>query len=157
MIRIQKIEDPQTKSDCCNSILRSLPLWFGIESAIVDYVNDVQPMETWGAFQGDRAIGFLSVHKHFPESAEIHVMGVRPEAHRQGIGHALLATIEAELRQQGIHFLTVKTLSESRPNREYDQTRKFYLKVGFVPLEEFKTLWGEANPCLLMVKALGEA
>jgi GNAT superfamily N-acetyltransferase len=26
--------------------------------------------------------------------------------------------------------------------------------VGFRPLEEFKTLWGEANPCLFLVKSL---
>jgi len=26
--------------------------------------------------------------------------------------------------------------------------------MGFRPVEEFKTLWGEAHPCLLMIKAL---
>jgi len=95
------------------------------------------------------------LQRHFPTSAEIHVMGILEKYHRKGIGHQLVKTVEDELRQQGTHFLTVKTLSESRPNKEYDQTRKFYLKAGFLPLEEFKTLWGEANPCLLLVKALG--
>ena len=36
----------------------------------------------------------------------------------------------------------------------YDKTRKFYLKYGFTPVEEFKSLWGEHNPCLMMVKIL---
>ena len=142
------------KSEICNSILRSLPLWFGIESAIVDYAHDVKPMETWVVYEGSSAIGFASLNKHFPTAAEIHVMGILEKFHRQGIGYHLVQTIEKDLREQGVQFLTVKTLSESRPNKEYDQTRKFYLKAGFVPIEEFKTLWGEANPCLLLVKAL---
>lgn len=81
-------------------------------------------------------------------------MGIREEFHRKGHGHRLVEVIEADLRKEGVRFLTVKTLSESRPNIEYDQTRNFYLKVGFTPLEEFKTLWGEDSPCLLLVKSL---
>lgn len=153
-MKIIKITDPELKSSVCNSILRSLPLWFGIESAIIDYVNDVKTMDTWVAYDGDTAIGFASLNKHFPTAAEVHVMGIREEFHRQGIGHQLIKKIEAEIRQQGVQFLTVKTLSESRPNKEYDQTRKFYLKAGFVPVEEFKTLWGEHNPCLFLIKSL---
>lgn len=153
-MQIKKVTDPNLKSQYCNSILRSLPLWFGIESAIIDYVNDVKTMETWAAYQQDHVIGFVSVHRHFPQSAEIHVMGILQNYHRQGIGHQLVNTIESDLRKEGVRFLTVKTLSASRPNQEYDRTRNFYLKAGFTPLEEFKTLWGEANPCLLLVKHL---
>ncbi|MGZ5280273.1 MAG: GNAT family N-acetyltransferase [Pseudobdellovibrionaceae bacterium] len=153
-MKIHKISDPELRSQVCDTVLRSLPLWFGIESAIVDYVNDVKPMQTWVAYDFDTPVGFVSIQQHFPPSAEIHVMGILEKFHRKGIGHQLVQTVESELRQQGTQFLTVKTLSESRPNKEYDQTRKFYLKAGFVPLEELKTLWGEANPCLLLVKAL---
>ncbi|MBC7456865.1 MAG: hypothetical protein H7235_01205, partial [Bdellovibrionaceae bacterium] len=49
----------------------------------------------------------------------------------------------------------VKTLSEARAHENYEKTRKFYLKSGFVPIEEFKTLWGEHNPCLMLIKDLG--
>ena len=153
-MQILKIEEPHLKSEICNSILRSLPLWFGIESAIVGYVKDVQPMETWVIYDGNQAIGFASINKHFSKAAEIHVMAIRQEFHRRGIGHALIEVIEDSLRKQGIKFLQMKTLSESRPNKEYDRTRNFYLKLGFTPLEEFKTLWGEHNPCLLLVKSL---
>ena len=47
------------KSKICESILRSLPQWFGIESAIVNYVNDVEKMDTWIASINDAPIGFL--------------------------------------------------------------------------------------------------
>lgn len=153
-MQIVKIEDPKLKSEICNTTLRSLPLWFGIESAIVDYVNDVKPMETWVIFDGDKAIGFASINKHFPQTAEIHVMGIQQPYHGQGIGQKLVQTIVSELKNKGFKFLTVKTLSPSRQNEEYEQTRKFYLKVGFLPLEEFKTLWGEANPCLFLAMPL---
>ena len=153
-MKIIKIDDQNLKSEICNSILRSLPLWFGIESAIVDYVNDVKKMETWAVLEDGKYIGFASINKHFEKSAEIHVIGIRQEFHGKGIGHQLVKMIEIELQSQGFKFLTVKTLSESRPNAEYDKTRNFYLKVGFIPLEEFKTLWGEHNPCLFLVKSL---
>ncbi len=153
-MKIVKIDDPNLKSQVCESILRGLPRWFGIESAIIDYVNDVKKMETWVALEDIKYIGFASINKHFSKSAEIHVMGIYNEYHGKGIGHQLIKTIETELQSLGFKYLTVKTLSESRPNKEYAQTRNFYLKVGFLPLEEFKTLWGETNPCLLLVKSL---
>ena len=81
-------------------------------------------------------------------------MGILEPYHRKGIGHQLLSVIESDLRKDGFKFLSVKTLSESRPNKEYDRTRNFYLKLGFSPVEEFKTLWGDANPCLFLIKAL---
>ena len=111
-----KTDNPDLKSKVCESILRSLPLWFGLEYAIVNYIKDVKTMDTWVAYDGDSPIGFISIHKHFEYSAEIHVMGIRSEYHRKGIGHTLL-------------------------------------KSGFTPLEEFKTLWDEFNPCLFLVKA----
>lgn len=153
-MQIKRITASDMKSEICNGILRSLPLWFGIETAIVDYVQDVRAMETWAAFEGDQLLGFASINRHFEASAEIHVMGIKENFHRKGIGRTLLNDIENELRKGGVKFLTVKTLSASRLNKEFDQTRNFYLHVGFTPLEEFKTLWGEANPCLLLVKGL---
>ena len=152
-MRIVKIEDPAEKSRVCEKILRSLPQWFGIESAIVDYIKDVQAMETWVAIDSN-AIGFISLKKHNQQTAEIHVVGLLPEFHGKKVGSKLVQMAEESLRSQGFKFLTVKTLSESRPDINYDKTRKFYLSSGFIPLEEFKTLWGEHNPCLMMLKPL---
>lgn len=142
------------KSEICNSVLRSLPLWFGIEAAIVDYVNNVQSMDTWASYEGDLLTGFISIKRHFAETAEVYVVGIKDRFHRQGIGHQLLQVVKDDLRKNNFKFLTVKTLSEARPNKEYEQTRKFYLKAGFVPLEEFKTLWDEHNPFLFMLMSI---
>lgn len=152
-MEIVKIEDPKERSRICEKILRALPHWFAIESSVLNYIKDVQGMETWAAIESD-AIGFISLNKHFPSAAEIHVMGLLPEFHGKKIGNELIRVAEQSLVAQGCKFLTVKTLSESRPDEGYDKTRRFYLRYGFSPIEEFKTLWGEENPCLMMVKGI---
>lgn len=81
-------------------------------------------------------------------------MAVQKDFHAKGIGSRLLEESEKILRNKNVNFLQVKTLSESRPDKFYDKTRSFYLKNNFVPIEEFKTLWDEENPCFLLIKTL---
>lgn len=154
LMTIAFVESGAERSRVCNLILRSLPDWFGIENAIVDYVKDVQTMDTWAACDPNKVIGFISIRKHNPYTAEVHVMGILKDFHRKGIGQKLLSIAEGSLAKEGFKFLQVKTLSESRANEEFERTRKFYLGAGFYPVEEFKTLWGEDNPCLLMIKSI---
>ncbi len=144
---------PPETAEACEQILRALPEWFGIEEAIVGYRKDIEKMPTWVAVDDEHIIGFLSVNHHNKYSAEIHVMGVLKEYHRKGVGRALVERVEKQLREQQIEYLQVKTLAPSRECHEYELTRRFYANLGFRPLEENK-LWGDANPCLIMVKRL---
>lgn len=137
----------------CEAILRSLPDWFGIESSIVDYVRDLGVMETLVAEEDGNAVGFLTLKYHNPQAEEIHVMGVRGEHHGNGLGRALVREAESRLAARGREFVQVKTLGPSHPDKGYAGTRAFYLRMGYVPLEEHK-LWGDANPCLVLVKHL---
>lgn len=149
------IEGPHLgKASLCEPILRCLPDWFGIEEAIVDYIRDINHLPTLLARDGEQVLGFLTVKQHNPYSAEVYVMGVRPEAHKKGIGKALFLASAAWLREQGIEYLQVKTLGSTHPDENYARTRAFYTAMGFRPLEEFTQIWGEQNPCLLMVKRL---
>jgi hypothetical protein len=43
-------------------------------------------------------------------------------------------------------------LDQSAGYEPYDQTRRFYLSVGFKPLEVLPSFWDKDNPCLLMAK-----
>ena len=79
-------------------------------------------------------------------------MGILPHYQRKGTGKMLVTAAEKYLKNKGVKFLTVKTLADSHPDEYYKQTRNFYLKCGFEPLETFKTLWDESNPCLLLLK-----
>jgi chloramphenicol 3-O-phosphotransferase/GNAT superfamily N-acetyltransferase len=138
----------------CEPILRALPGWFGVERAVQQYVRDIGVMPTILASVNGQVLGFLTLKIHNPHAAEIHVMGVRPEAHHQGLGRAMHARAEAYLRQQGVEYLQVKTLSAVHPDPGYAKTRAFYQAMGFRPLEELPDFWDAENPCLMMIKRL---
>ena len=142
------------QSAVCAPILRALPEWFGIEEALRQYEAEIEVLPTFLARDRGQMAGFLTVKGHFPQTAEILVMGVIPAAHRRGIGRALVNTAETYLRSQGVEYLQVKTLGPSNPDPGYAGTRAFYQALGFVPLEEFKQIWDEENPCLILVKRL---
>lgn len=144
------------EASACERILRNLPDWFGIESSLVAYVKDVETpetFETWVAAAGDRLLGFITLRRHNPHSAEIHLIAVEPDLHRRGTGLALVRHAQRLLRGEGVAFFQVKTLGPSRDSWSYARTRAFYEKCGFLPLEENR-LWGDVNPCQIMVMHL---
>lgn len=147
-----RVFEPRDKA-ACEGILRALPDWFGIEDSIVAYVRDLSLLETVVAEISGEIAGFLTLKTHNPHAAEIIVMAVAPNSHAMGIGRALVERAETILRSRHVRFLQVKTLGPSRPCEFYERTRGFYLRLGFTPLEE-NDLWGEGNPCLIMVKQL---
>lgn len=138
----------------CEPVLRSLPDWFGIEEAIVHYSSEIDSLPTFLARDEEHALGFVSLKQHNPYAAEVYVMAIRRETHRKGIGRALVAQAEEWLRGQEVGFLQVKTLGPSHSDPAYAKTRAFYQAMGFRPLEEFRQIWDEGNPCLIMVKRL---
>ncbi|RZM77326.1 GNAT family N-acetyltransferase [Leptolyngbya iicbica LK] len=140
----------------CAPILRALPEWFGIEAATQEYIRDIEQQPTLVAWVNDQPVGFLTLTRHNPVAAEIHVMGILPAYHRRGIGRSLVIQAEAHLRQQGVQLLQVKTVGADVPSEPYAHTREFYTAMGFLPLQVFPTLWGAANPCLQLVKWLGD-
>jgi ribosomal protein S18 acetylase RimI-like enzyme len=137
----------------CEAILRALPEWFGIEESLMGYVRDLTAMETWVADVDGTVAGFLVIRQHNRWSAEIQVMAVAPDAHAQGHGRQLVECAERALRARSVEFLQVKTLSPSRADTHYERTRGFYERMGFRALEE-TNVWGDENPCLVMVKHL---
>lgn len=146
--------------DAVERLLRLLPTWFGIESANAAYVTAARDLPTYlawpasGTSTAAQPVGVLLATRHFSQSAEIHLLAVDPALHRKGIGRALVRALEADLAADGVEFLQVKTLGPSHPDAGYKLTRRFYLAMGFRPLEELHGLWDPGNPCLIMVKPL---
>ena len=138
----------------CERILRTLPGWFGNEAALIDYAKATASYLTFVAENVDGAKAFLSLRQHSPESWEIHCIAVDASFRNKGIGRALLAHAEQWLRQNTVVFLQVKTLAPLHSSLEYGETRQFYTRVGFVPLEVFPNLWGPNLPVLQMIKVL---
>lgn len=138
----------------CERILRSLPAWFGIETALVQYVGDTERFPTLVAQESSATVGFITVRQHFERSFEVHCMAVQASLRHRGVGQALLQAAESWARRHGGQFMQVKTIAPANPSPEYAQTRAFYANAGYCPLEEFPLLWSKGNPCLQLVKAL---
>jgi N-acetylglutamate synthase-like GNAT family acetyltransferase len=138
----------------CEVLLAELPGWFGMQEANEQYIRDLSTLPSLVAIINDEIVGFASIHQHNTESAELHVIAVHPERHRQGIGRVLLERVEQHAHNAGARLLQVKTLGPSHPDEGYAKTRQFYLATGFIPLEETTAFWGESQPTLIMVKPL---
>jgi GNAT superfamily N-acetyltransferase len=139
--------------DALRDILASVPEWFGIPEANQQYVDDAGRLPSYLAVAGGEVVGVALLAEHFPLSRELHLIAVRRDHHRQGIGHALLAAIEEDLRAAGVRLLEVHTVGPSRADEGYARTREFYLAQGFVPMNELQRIdW--SGPTLILVKPL---
>lgn len=154
MITVKEIKDEFIKSEITEKVLIQLPEWFGNEESLLDYIETVKENIYYVAYDGDKAIGFLCLKLHNQYTADIYVTGILKEYHRRGIGTKLVKVAEQYLIENGYKFFMVKTLGESSDYEFYKRTREFYCSVGFYPLEEIKEIWGEDNPCLIMVMSL---
>ena len=143
----------------CEAVLRSLPGWFGIEDALQMYAHDSARLPGFAieaaGDEGDaNIVGFISLVQHFPAAWEVHCIAVHADARHHGHGGALLAHAERWLVDRGARWLQVKTIAATNPDANYAQTRAFYERLGFDPLEVFPELWSPRNPCLQMIKRL---
>ncbi|PKR78755.1 GNAT family N-acetyltransferase [Halalkalibacillus sediminis] len=154
MTEIKQVLNQEEKSRVTNYILRQLPEWFGIEEAIVNYVNNVVNTEFYVYNISEQPVGLIGVQSNNKYTSEVYVMAILKEYQNRGIGKELLDSVEDDLKNKNIKFLMVKTLGDSHPDKYYKNTREFYFKTGFYPLEEIKEIWGKENPCLIMAKNL---
>ncbi len=151
-MQIVEICDTQQRTKIAEDVLESLPQWFGIPEQTRKYIENSGSLPFFAATQGPTILGFVAMKQNSRYTAEVYVMGVLPHHHRQGVGKALIDYVTEWAKTSGYEFLMVKTLDESHPDVNYANTRKFYIGMGFRPLECLPELWGKQNPCLLMVK-----
>lgn len=145
---------PEEKTAISRSILEALPDWFGISEAREEYIQNSASELFFAAYEGEAPVGFLTLKRTGEAAAELAVMGVRKEYHRQGVGRALFEAARARAVELGYAFLQVKTVQMGR-YPEYDATNRFYLALGFREFEVFPTLWDEWNPCQVYVMYIG--
>ena len=154
-MEIREIYDRKQRRQISTKILGSLPEWFGIPESTQEYIDNSSNSPFFAASHNSKAIGFISIKENNQYTVEIYVMGVLPDYHKQGIGRALFNMALRWAKKRGYEFMQVKTLDESHPSTYYAGTRRFYASVGFKPLECLPELWGEDNPCLIMIQHIG--
>ena len=133
--------------------MRALPDWFGIEEAILEYEQDLHSLDGYVALVDDAIAGFAGLKRYGAHAIEINIIAVSPQHHRRGIGAGLIAHIEANAVTAETKLLHMKTLAPTHPDPHYAKTRLFWERMGFIPMDAHD-LWGEYNPCQVMVKPL---
>ncbi len=147
MINVVRRADPSG----VDRILRSLPDWFGIEEAIVNYVKKARDLDSYIALDEDGCtVGVALITRHFEESAELTLIATDPHYQSSGVGRALIHSAENELREDGCRYFEVHTVGPSFDHAGYAATRAFYKAVGFSPMHEFENLDGDGHTLILI-------
>ncbi|PUB22209.1 acetyltransferase (GNAT) family protein [Promicromonospora sp. AC04] len=145
--------DRRRDPSATDRILRSLPAWFGIERSIRDYVASAAIEDSFLATQDGRTIGVALAKQHFPETAELTLLAVHADVRRSGAGTALVEAVAEAARAAGASQLAVHTVGPSFESEPYAETRAFYRRVGFLPLQELHGIdWD--GPTLIFVRHL---
>lgn len=150
-MEIKKIENASLCIEISTKILGSLPKWFGIPESTAEYIKESSNMPFWAAYDTGKVVGFIALKKTSECTSEIYVMGIDEGCHRKGIGKELFQVCYDYCKENRVEFLQVKTLADSRPDENYAKTRRFYKAMGFRELECIPEIWGDKNPCLIMI------
>lgn len=153
-MEIRFVESKLEKSKVATKILKDLPEWFGIEESTLEYIRNVHNYPFVAAYINDEAVGFYSIREENSTVLDMYVLGVMKEYHNKGIGKKLQEFVDDYARAKSYEFLIVLTLAEKAQNKEYLQTREFYLKRGFIDLYQNDDIFDENNPCQIMLKKL---
>lgn len=149
-IRIKKTKE----SNNVYLIAKSLPDYFD-RKGLMNIKRDVKNHILYGAFLNNEMIGFVTYKKINPEVIEMTWMGIKEEFHSKGIGKKMIMHSLRELKNK-YKICEVKTLAETCLDAGYERTRKFYKKIGFIPLEIIDPYpgWTRGNPCQIYIKIL---
>ncbi|MBY4611300.1 GNAT family N-acetyltransferase [Rhizobium sp. 9T] len=145
------------KAELCRSIMVALPDWFSEPEVIEASALAVEDLTVFGYIEADVVTALIALKPHLPGAVEIALIATRPEYHGRGAGRHLVDAAENFAHDSGARLLTVKTLApRGRDEPQFEATRRFYERTGFVSAEVFPKHWHEDHPCLFMVKPLTE-
>lgn len=80
--------------------------------------------------ENDRVIGCVGYNRYNQDSAKLHRFYVKHDLKRQGIGTALLKTVEYHIKEQGYKYSIIHL-----GGKEYFESRQFYPKHGYIEYE----------------------
>lgn len=135
-------------------IAKSLPEFF-TQQGLNEIKEQLPGQAVYGAYAGEELVGCISYKKVNNFTIDIAFLFMLATYQGRGIGTRLL---EESLAIEGNDFSVcqVNTLAETVEDEGYAMTRKFYEKLGFIPIEIIHPYpgWGMDNPCQIYVKFL---
>ncbi len=81
---------------------------------------------------------------------KLYFLGVQPGQQGRGIGRALVAHVEEELREQGERVLIIETSGVD----DYEATRTFYRSRGYDEEARIREFYGPGDDKVVFWKAL---
>jgi amino-acid N-acetyltransferase len=115
MIRRAKIPDIPAILQLINRYAAQEIMLARTEFEMAEGIRDFHVFEEDGIL-----IGCGALHFYTPHSAEVRSLAVTQDRHRGGVGRALVESLEAEARENGIYFLFAFTY-----------VTEFFRKLGF--------------------------
>jgi GNAT superfamily N-acetyltransferase len=141
----------------CDAIVDGLPYHFGDEEGRMMCAAAVRTSPGRVATLDGDVVAFLTLARHYAQSAEITWLAVRADLRRRGIGRTLVDRAAEEVRGEGRRLLLAFTVSpvgdEAGPEDGYAATRAFYRRAGFVEARDVPELWN-GDRALLVVRPL---
>ena len=92
---VEFINDESQKKTIAGQILNKLSDWFGVPKYTNEYIERSAKMPFWAYEKDGEYIGFISLKSTSEYTAEIYVMGVLPQFHREGVGRKLFDAFTA--------------------------------------------------------------
>ena len=153
-MEIKQVTDKKQKQIITRVILESLLDWFGIKESRENYIKDSADCDFIAAYDDEKPVGFICLKPTGKDTVELYVLGVLKQYHRKGIGKMLFEQAKQLAILKGYSFIQVKTVKMGK-YKEYDDTNRFYLSLGFKEFEVIEDLWGKENPCQIYVMSIG--
>lgn len=146
------------KADDAYKIAEKLHGTYFNKQGLKDILKAVKEEILFAAFKEKQMVGFVTYKKVNVEVIELTWLAVDPENQDEGIGTNLVQQSLKEFSSE-YKLCMVKTLGDSDPDEGYTKTRNFYVKLGFIPLENIQPYpgWDPAMPCQIFVKPLQNA
>ena len=143
-------------AEACDTIMRSLPDWFGYEPGLISCQQAVRSQAGWVAEVDEEVAGFATWEQRTVATAEITWMAVHFAHRSTGMGTAIIERLCDDLQERGFNLALAMTSGAHKVPFEgpdpYDETRGFWFARGFYPLIELD-IW-ETDMALLMVRPL---
>lgn len=119
-------------------LARGLPEWFNEDALQRSIPLDLKFQRVFVVEDSGAIQGFITL---FVMEGRLHIgwLAVAKEFHGRGVGRKLIERAEVFAREQGISELATYTLGDSVDYPPYEETRKFYYRMGFEVYERCQT------------------